>query len=366
MSMFSKPEITLGLDIGSRFVKLVQLRHTNKNIELVNFGMEIIPPESIVDGTVMDFEPVIKVIQKLLKQFDIKSIDVNTTVEGKAVIVKKVKFPLISKTELIESIKFEAEQYVPFEMEEVNLDFQILTSNAETKSTDVLLVAVKKEKINNHLNLIRTAGLNPVIIDIDAFAVQNAFEASSTPLPEAVTALINIGCSITNINIVSNGIPLFTRDITMGGNNFTKTLQKELLLNFEEAEQLKINYGKENKPEKNVNVLDSTIDYDVKEIMNSIMNELAIEILHSFEYYNTSSEGKKITNVVLSGGTAKTYGLAEFLSQKLNLKTDIHNPFKNISIDENKFSIKSLESIAPIFSVGVGLGLRNLKNEAEK
>ncbi len=359
MSKLFKPDITLGLDIGSRYVKLIQFHHTPKGIELINLGMDTIPPEIIVDGTVMDFEPVVKVIQKLLKQLDIKNLDVNTAVAGKAVIVKKVKLPFMTEKELNETIHWEAEQFIPFDMDDVILDFQILSSNPKDKNMDVLLAAVKKEKINNHMNLLHTAGLNPVIIDTDAFALENAYESGIEPNPELVTALVNIGCSITNINIVSGGIPLFTRDISMGGNNFTKALQKELLLNFEEAEQMKIGFGKEETPLlQNNGVLNSTVDKEVEEIMEKVMNEFALEISHSFDYYHSTSENKKVNSVILSGGTAKTYKFDQFLSQKLGLKLEVNNPFKNIIINENKFDLKYIQSISPLFTVSVGLALR--------
>ncbi|MBI4651610.1 type IV pilus assembly protein PilM [Candidatus Desantisbacteria bacterium] len=355
--LFSKPEITMGLDIGSRLVKLVQLRHTNKGIELMNVGMDTIPDEAIVDGTVMDIAPVVKVIQALLKQLNIKNPDVNTAIAGKAVIVKKVKLPYMSREELNESIRWEAEQFIPFDMDDVNIDFQILSTNVEMKNMDVLLAAAKKEKLNNHLNLIRAAGLKTIIIDLDAFAVENAYEFNLAPEPDTVIALINLGCSITNINVIHNEIPLFTRDITMGGNNFTKALQKELLLNFDEAENIKINFSRESA-KSNTDLSSNTFDKDVHIIIEKIMEELSMEISHSFEYYHSSQENKKITKVVLSGGAAKTFNLSEYLTKKLGVKVEINNPLKKIIINENKFDIKYIQSIAPILTVAIGLALR--------
>ncbi len=226
----------VGLDIGSSSIKAVELKSTKAGYELVSFGMETLAQDTVVDGAIMDAPQVANAISKIFDAEKIKTKNVATSVSGHSVIVKRVPLPLMTEEELYERIPSEASQHIPFDIADVNLSYQLLESM--DAQMDVLLVAVKKDKILNHTNVLAQAGKTPVVVDIDAFGLQNCFEVNYEPDAGQTVALLNIGASVMNINIVRGGVPLFTRDVSVGGNQFTDALQKELDLSFEDAERL--------------------------------------------------------------------------------------------------------------------------------
>src|SRR6184192_238263 len=227
----------VGLDIGSSSIKAVELKLTKAGYELVSFGMEALAPDTVVDGAIMDAPQVANAISKIFDAQRVKTKNVATSVSGHSVIVKRVPLPLMTEEELYDRIPSEASQHIPFDIADVNLSYQLLESM--DSQMDVLLVSVKKDKILNHTNVLAQAGKTPTIVDIDAFALQNCFEVNYEPDSAQTVALLNIGASVMNINIVRGGIPLFTRDVSVGGNQYTDALQKELDLSFEDAERLK-------------------------------------------------------------------------------------------------------------------------------
>jgi type IV pilus assembly protein PilM len=237
--MFGKPKqvAVVGLDIGSSSVKSVELKETKQGFELVSFGLEPLAQDTVVDGAIMDAPLVAGAISGVFDAQKTKTKNVATSVSGHSVIVKRVTLPQMSQEELFDRIQSEASQHIPFDIADVNLDYQLLES--VDSQMDVLLVAVKKDKILNHTNVLAQAGKNPTVVDIDAFALQNCYEINYDPDPGQTVALLNIGASVMNINIIRGGIPLFTRDVSVGGNQYTDALQKELDLSFEDAERLK-------------------------------------------------------------------------------------------------------------------------------
>src|SRR6516225_4565930 len=228
----NKSKNVVGLDIGSSAVKAVELKPSGKGYKVAAFAVQPVPPDSIVDGA----------IKRLFENKAFKTKEVAASLSGNAVIVKKISLPVMTEAELSESIYWEAEQYIPFDIQDVNLDYQILDAGTgpDSKGTmDVLLVAAKKEKIADYTGVIAQAGRVPVVVDVDAFALQNAYETNYGLDPHAVTVLLNAGASAININILSGDQSVFTRDISVGGNAYTEAVQKELNLPFETAEQLK-------------------------------------------------------------------------------------------------------------------------------
>src|SRR6185295_12489833 len=237
-----KSKAVVGLDIGSSAVKAVELKASGKGFKVTAFGSEPVPPDSIVDGAIIDGAAVADAIRRLFENKAFKTKEVAASLSGNAVIVKKISLPVMTEAELAESIFWEAEQYVPFDIHDVNLDYQILDpgTGPDSKGTmEVLLVAAKKEKIADYTGVISQAGRVPVVVDVDAFALQNAFEVNYGLEPEAVVVLMNAGASAININIMSGDQSLFTRDISVGGNAYTEAVQKELNLPFDTAEQAK-------------------------------------------------------------------------------------------------------------------------------
>jgi len=339
---------TVGLDIGASSVKAVQLTPGRGGHELVRLGIAPLHPETIVDGVIMDSGTVLSAIQQIFTENQIKTKDVVVAVSGHSVIVKKIKVGRMKLEELEEQIPFEAEQYVPYAIEDVNLDFQVLEStNPEANEMDVLLVAVKKDIINDYLSIISTAGLKAVVVDVDAFALQNAFEIAYEMEKDQVVGLVNLGAAVMNINILQGGMSEFTRDSALGGNRYTESIQKMLGLSYEQAESLKLG-GK----------VDGRTYEDARPAIEMVNTELAGEIRRSFDFFRSSSHSDTIHRVLLSGGCARLSGLVEYLSESLEIPCEVANPLRNIKADPKKFDPEYLEVIAPQLTVSVGLALR--------
>jgi type IV pilus assembly protein PilM len=340
---------TVGLDIGASSIKAVQLKGGRGGYELVRLGIVPLHPETIVDGVIMDSGTVISAIQQIFTENQIKTKDVAVAVSGHSVIVKKIKVQRMKPEELEENIPFEAEQYVPYAIEDVNLDFQILESATPgSNEMDVLLVAVKKDIINDYLSIISTAGLNAVVVDVDAFALQNAFEIAHEGDREQVVGLVNLGAAVMNINILQGGMSEFTRDSALGGTRYTESIQKMLGLSYEQAEALKL--GGE---------VDGRTFEDARPAVDMVNTELAGEIRRSFDFFRSSSHSDTIHRVVLSGGCARLPGLVEYLSENLEIPCDVANPLRRVTADSKRFDPEYLQVIAPQLAVCVGLALRH-------
>src|SRR5919198_1140680 len=288
----AKSKLAIGLDIGSSSVKLVQLKAKKGGLG----------------------------------------------VRGHSVIIKKIQLPRMSQEELDESIQWEAEQYIPFDVKDVNIDTQILTPDADaTGQMDVLLVAAKKDMINDYTSVCAEAGLTPTVVDVDAFAVQNAYEASYDPAAGETVVLINVGAAVTNINIIANGMTTFTRDVTMGGNAFTEEIQKQLNISYDEAETLKVGGQGES---------DAVVPQKVEHVIQAVAEQLAAEIQRSLDFYSATAADNRIARVYLSGGTAGIPALFKILEQRAGVPVEILNPFKAIEIDSRRFDPMILTNAA--------------------
>src|SRR5260370_1146126 len=232
----------VGLDVGSSSIKAVELKKKGGHIEVAHLGLEPLSSAIVVDSMIVDSGTVSSAISKLFLDNQIKTKAVATAVSGHSVIVKKISLPSMSDQELAETIEKEAAQHIPFDLTDVNLDYQILSEDAGNPQMDVLLVAVKKDKILNYTNVLSMAGKTPAIVDIDALALQNCYEYNYEPAPGQVVALLNLGASVMNINIVKGTTPLFPRDVSVGGHQYTDSLQKELDLSVEAAASLKLGH----------------------------------------------------------------------------------------------------------------------------
>jgi len=350
VQLFSRQKPLVGLDIGSSSVKAVELRRAKKGYELVHAGLEPLASDTVVDGAIMDALSVADSISEVLSRHKIKTKSVATSVSGHSVIVKKVPLPAMTNEELEESIQWEAEQHIPFDISDVSLDYQVLNASATSSATDVLLVAVKKDKILNHTNVITQAGKVPTVVDIDAFAVQNAFETNYEPASNTTVALLNIGASIMNILVAKGGTPLFTRDVSVGGNQFTDALQKEMNLSFEEAEQVK--KGK---------LIEGVQTESVSSLMQSVSEVLLLEIQKTFDFFRATTGGEQLQRVYVSGGCAKVEGFVDLLQARLGLPVDMLDPFKNIAIGKG-IDLDHLDEISSSMVVAVGLALRSFDN----
>jgi type IV pilus assembly protein PilM len=345
----AKGKLAVGLDIGSSSVKLVQLREKKGGYALQAFGMARLPPETIVDGALMNSAAVVQAIQDLVTEQKVRSKDVAIGVRGHSVIIKKIALPRMTQDELDDSIQFEAEQYIPFDVKDVNIDTQILTAADAAGQMDVLLVAAKKEMIHDYTSVCVEAGLTPTVVDVDAFAVQNAYEASYELLPEETIVLINVGAAVTNVNILAGGATTFTRDVTMGGNAFTEEIQKQLNISYEEAEALKVGGQGES---------DAVVPQEVERVVQGVAEQLAGEIQRSLDFYAATAADHRISRVFLSGGTARIPAVFKAIEQRAAVPVEVLNPFKSIEIDNRKFDPMLVTSAAASAAVAVGLALR--------
>ncbi|HLK32559.1 MAG TPA: type IV pilus assembly protein PilM, partial [Terriglobales bacterium] len=286
-------------------------------------------------------------ISKLFTDNQIKSRAVATSVSGHSVIVKKIPLPMMSDQELAETIQKEAAQAIPFDIADVSIDYQILSEDPSNPTMDVLLVAVKKDKILNYTNVLSMAGKSPAIVDIDAFALQNCYEYNYEPAPNATVALLNLGASVMNINIVKGTVPLFTRDVSVGGHQYTDSLQKELDLTFEDAEAFKLG--------KKV----GTVSEDAKApILQQVTEIIVLEIQKTFDFFRATAAGEHIEKIFLAGGSCKVPGLIESLRQEFSLPVEELNPFQKVLPPVGP-GLELIEQNAGQLAVAVGLALRS-------
>ena len=341
-----KQKAVIGLDIGSSSIKAVELRGSKQGYELVSFGLQPLAQDTVVDGAIMDAPLVASAITNIFEQQKIKTKSVATAVSGHSVIVKRVTLPAMTEEELYDRIQSEASQHIPFDIADVNLDYQLLES-VDTQM-EVLLVAVKKDKILNHTNVLAQAGKAPTVVDIDAFALQNCFEVNYDPEPSQTLALLNMGASVMNINIVRGGVPLFTRDVSVGGNQYTDALQKELDLSFEDAERLK----------KGENIAGVADDHRAT-ILRSVSDILILEIQKTFDFFRATASGENIQRIYLAGGTARVPGLVDLLREEFAMPVEEIYPFRKIVINPGRHNEDRIRELAPRLAIAVGLALRS-------
>jgi type IV pilus assembly protein PilM len=349
--VFRRAKALVGLDIGSSAVKAVELKPAGKGYKVSAFGSEPVPPDSIVDGAIIDGGAVAEGIRRLFDGRGIKTKDVAASLSGNAVIVKKITLPVMTEAELAESIYWEAEQYIPFDIQDVNLDYQILDNGSGNgKATmEVLLVAAKKEKIADYTGVIAQAGRSAVVVDVDAFALQNAYEVNYGIEPGSIVVLLNAGASAMNINILNGDQSVFTRDISIGGNAYTEALQKELNLPFDLADQLK----------RGVPVDGVTFE-DARPVLRAVSENVMLEIQKTFDFFKATAASDRINRIMLSGGASRAEGFTEMLTERFDAPVEGLDPFKRVAFDAKKFQVASAADVAPTAAVAVGLALRRV------
>ena len=350
LNILTSSKQVVGLDIGSSSIKMAELRPLRRGgYELVSLGIEELSPDCIVDGVIISKLPVSDAINRLFTQQGIKNKRVATSVSGHSVIVKKITLPSQSERDLAESIRWEAEQYIPFDIADVNLDYEILGEEPNADGNmDVLLVAVKKEKITDHTSVVSMAGKNPVIVDVDAFALQNAYEVNYEPSTRHTVALLDIGSNIMTISIVAGKDFLFTRDVGVGGHQYTDFIQKEFNLGFAPAQALK--HGQ---------AVDGIESSEVRHIVESVNEIICLEIQKTFDFFKTTTTVERIDKMLVSGGASHTPGLVETLARKFDIETEKFDSFKNISYDSKRFPPSLIANRSPDLAVAIGLALRN-------
>jgi type IV pilus assembly protein PilM len=352
--LFGRSRNLVGLDIGDSSIKVAELKDLGKGrgFQLAKLGSESLSAEAIVDGAIMDSQLVIETIKRAFQRLKIKEVQVATALSGHSVIVKRISLPVMSEAELAESIHWEAEQYIPFDIDDVNLDYQILegSSLSGEGNMDVLLAAAKKDKINDYTSVITQAGLQPIAVDIAAFALQNAFEANYEFEPHQIIALCDIGAAVSSITVLHGGTSVYWRDINAGGNQYTDAIQKELNLSAEQAERLK--RGEE---------IDGIPYERVLPILAAVTEDVGTEIQKTLDFFKQiSATDESLDRLYITGGSAQVVHLKEALGERLHTQVELLNPFRRIQPSGRDVPAETMNDMMPTASVAVGLALRKM------
>jgi type IV pilus assembly protein PilM len=339
---------------------MVEIDDSKKGRVLKNFGVIGLPPEAIVEGSIKEMDIVSSAIKTLLQNLKVKNKHVATSISGFSVIVKKITVSSKEESELESTIQDEAEQYIPFDINEVNLDFDILSGEEETAGEDeegkkeasdqmeVMLVAAKKDIIDDYVSLLQVAGLAPVVLDVDAFALQNAFEMSAETTTGCY-ALVNVGAEELGINAIKNGVSLFARDSSFGGSQINEAIMSQFKLSFEDAEKMKLGGSKIGKEKA-----------ALEEIFTSVVSEWVQEIKRALDFVASTYADETIEKILVSGGACRIPGFQKYLTLETDIPVEELNPFANLTIDEKYFDPKYLKHMAPQAAVAVGLALRSI------
>lgn len=343
----------VGLDIGSSSIKAVELSGKPGSLTLANLGFEGLQPDMVVDGQIMELNDVSSVIAGIFSAHQFKTDSVAAGVSGSSVIVKNIIVPQMTREELEESIDWHAEEHIPFEVSDVSLDYQVVGSGPD--SLHVLMAACKRDFIANLKQAIQLAGKQPTVIDVDAFALQNCYEINYEPSDNAVVALLNVGASTMNINILRGVRSVFTRDVSVGGNQYTSLLQKEMGLTYEQAEAVKRGGV---APQSQ----DHAEPVDIDSALETVSDMLALEISKTFDFFRATAEDSNaaVQKILISGGGSKLKGLPEFLSNRFEIPVERLDPFRRIKVDSRRFDPDYMREVVPEMAVAVGLALRGV------
>lgn len=384
--MFRRKSL-FGLDVGSSTVKAIQLRRTRRGLELEKFAAVPIFPSGRPDSDHDLRQAKVTAIQRAVAAAKITAKHVITSVSGEAIIVRYIQLPQMTEEELKNALRYEAEEYIPFQIDEVNLDSHILglSEDGGGKRINVLLVAAKKDLIRDHIDIVRAAGLIPRIVDVDSFALFNCFDQTQRPSSDDVVVLVDIGSEITNINIFANGLSHFARDIAIGGDTISKAVMQRLNIGFSEAEQLKYSEGvhavsqgaKDRIYEENESTLitslqgavndmtgddlgDDSLESQASRVVKNSLNTLLAEIKRSLQFFENQVSGRSVTRMVLSGGTAKLPNIVQHFGQELGMTVDVLDPIQGITVNKRMVDERALTNCREMLGVGIGLALREV------
>jgi len=350
----------IGLDIGTHSIKLVEIEDSKKGRILRNFGVIGLPPNAIVEGSIKEMEIVSSAIKELYKHLKIKNKNVAASISGYSVIVKKITISRRGEAELEYTINEEAEQYIPFDISDVNLDYEVLSApevggpegDEEEMAglMDVMLVAAKKDIVDDYVSLLQLSGLNPVVLDVDAFSAQNAFEmASGEEEVSGCYAIVNVGAEELGINAVKDGVSIFTRDSSYGGSQITEAIMSRLDVSHEEADRIKLGGTKMDKERETL-----------EDIFTSVISGWVQEIKRALDFLGTTYPDETIDKMFLTGGSCRIPGFREYLQAETEIPIEELNPFSGLQVNEKIFDPKYLSYMAPQAAVAVGLGLRSI------
>src|SRR5690349_21003442 len=309
----------VGVDIGSSSIKVAQLKEGRKGYGLIRAGYVPLPPQSIVDGHVMNSQAVVEGLQRVFAEAKVKQKEVALSISGQAVIIRKISVPMMTAAELDEQIQWEAEQHIPFDIKDVHVDYEVLKRRPEAGQMDLLLVAAKRDEINDYTQIARSAKLRPLVVDIDAFTVQNLFEMSRGMPQDQTFAIINVGASLASINIVSHGVSAFTRDIANGGNYITEQIQRQLNVSFGQAEELKC---------ASVNAPWGALPAQVVQVIEVVCDSIAGEIQRSLDFFMSTSGEPEMHHIYLTGGSSTLPALPVAVGRRSRVPVEVFQPME--------------------------------------
>jgi type IV pilus assembly protein PilM len=338
----------VGLDIGSSSIKVVAVKSGKKGVSLGAFGIEPLPPQTIVDGTIMNQGAVVEGIKEIWNRLHLRQREVALAIAGHSVIIKKIGVPHMTRDELEEQIPWEAEHHIPFAKDDVEIDYQVINKQNASGQMELLLVAAKKEVVHDYAAVAREAGLLPLVVDVAAFTVQNAFEVNYSMHRGETVVIINVGAAISNINILRDNVSAFTRDVTIGGTAFTEEIQKQLNISHDEAEAYKVG-GAHNDQ--------GVVPQEVEKIIESVAEVMAGEFQRSLDFYLATSAEANVSKVFLSGGSAKVAALHRAIEKRSRLPVEVLDAWKKVQ-PEGRLDMDFLRAHSPEAMVGLGLALR--------
>lgn len=342
----------VGVDIGTSSIKVCQVHDGRRGPTLVRFGFAQLPPQAIVDGQVMDANAVVDTLTRVVREAKIRSRDVAVSVSGQSVIIRKITVPMMTSQELDEQIQWEAEQHIPFDIKDVEVDYQVLRRRPETSQMELLLVAAKKDHISDYTQLVKNAKLKPVVCDIDAFTVQNLYEFTHGLPEERTVALINVGATLSSLNILSNGISAFTREIATGGNTVTEQIQRQLSIPYEQAEAYKCGGVPGSSTALGI------VPQQVMPVIEAATDTIAAEIQRSLDFFVATSGENEISSIHLTGGSANLPMLIQAIQRRTRINVQAWNPIQRFVADPKTVNTAELSLRAPQLAVALGLTLR--------
>jgi len=342
-----KPALALGLDIGSHAVKICEFTGGGDVLRLARVGSARLPEGAVEDGVLQDSEAVGRAVKALVANLGVKNKNVAISMSGYSVIVKKITLAAMSEDELDEHIQTEAEQYIPFDIDDVYLDYQTVGgADEETGQTDVMLVAAKKDVVDGYIDMLAGAGLRVVVVDVDAFALENACEMADGE--GGNVALIDIGATKMSINIIANGASILARDVVMGSAEITRGVANRLGVEPDSAEALKVGAA----------APDEGRLPQMEEVFVDVCSQWVLEIKKALDFYVSGYPDDPVGRLILSGGGAKIKGLTSFLAEETGIATTMLDPFAKVEVDARKIDPDYLQQIAPEMAIAAGLAMR--------
>ncbi|MDR2549665.1 MAG: pilus assembly protein PilM [Desulfobulbus sp.] len=340
-------KLITGIDIGSYAVKVCQLKRVGDSYKIESLGSAALPAGAVEDGILHEPLEVSKVLSTLIKNLKIKNTKIGISISGHSVIVKKINLEQMTDDELAEYIKSEAEQYIPFDIDDVYIDFQKLPPKKDTVDRcDVMLVAAKKEVVNDYLEMLNGLKLNTVLVDVDGFALENIWETVSNRSENV--ALVDVGASKMNINIISGGVSVLARDVAAGSEQLTDKIMSSVGVEYADAENIKLGII---PPGENQEILEN--------IFNRVCTQWVLEIKKAIDLYQANNPDRPLQSIALSGGGSKVNGFKEYLVNETGLEVVAFNPFDTMSYDRKKLDSHYISNVAPEMAIAAGLAIRS-------